>query len=66
MDVTEGRVSVSNPQGQVLVGAGQHAFVAALRVAPAIVLARDAIQVPAPRFDSVPPGSGLGGACVVQ
>ena len=66
VDVFEGRVRVSNPKGELLVAAGDLAFVAKIDVPPVRVRRGDAVPIPMPRFDAPPPRSGLDAACLVQ
>jgi hypothetical protein len=66
VDVFEGRVRVSNPKGELLIAAGDFAFVAGIDVAPVKVPRADAVPMPIPEFDLPPRHSGLDAACMVQ
>ena len=66
MDVFEGRVRGRQPKGELLLAAGEFAYVAKIDIAPIKVRRGDAVPMPMPNFDAPPPRSGLDAACLVQ
>ncbi len=61
-----GAVRIANSKGELLLAAGDFAYVAKIDVAPVKVPRGDAVPMPMPKFDAPPPRSGLDAACLVQ
>lgn len=66
VDVTEGMITVSNPSGDTLVGAGDFGFVASPATPPIIVPTGQGVSQNMPTFAPTPTGSSSGGACSIQ
>jgi hypothetical protein len=66
VDLIEGRLRIANSKGELLLAAGEYAYVAKIDVAPIKVRRGDAVPMPMPNFDALPPRSGLDAACLVQ
>lgn len=66
VDVTDGMITVSNPSGDTLVGAGDFGFVANTATPPIIVPAGQGVSQNMPTFAPANSSGTGGGACAIQ